>query len=144
MLRLVRFAPAASWLLGVALAVGTGGCKEKSVSQEKLNDLPPEVREFAAAKETQARALAGKLGLKVAPELWKFFEFAKAGKTGEALRVYEKLRKRAGQYEGSRVDPAVTNPVWQTALEVVLAAEAFGKGEPEFAFAYGRDIIASI
>jgi hypothetical protein len=112
--------------------------------RDKINDLPPEVRAFAAAKEKQARELARNLDVKVSSDLWTFFDLARNGKPAEALTLYEKLRKRAGQYEGSKSDPGITNPVWQTALEVVLAVEAFGLGEPKYAFSFGRDIIDSI
>jgi hypothetical protein len=106
--------------------------------------LPTEVRSFAARKETQAKELAAKLHVPVAPDIWSYFDAAKKGNWDEVLRLWENLRKRAGQYEGSRPDSGVTTPVWQTVLETQLACEQYALGEPAYAQSFGQDIIKSI
>lgn len=117
---------------------------------EQASPIPPEIRAFAAAKEEHARDLAQKLKLEVSPDLWAFFKAAKAGDWTKADRLWQDLRLRSGQYERPKggpepkLDPKVRTPVWQTALETDLALEAFAKGEPKYAFAFGRGIIASI
>ncbi len=133
------------FLAAVLLSVcGASAAEEQTLLPDKLNDLPPEVRSFAAAKEKQARALARKLDIQVDPQFWTFFELARDGKSANALALFSKLAKRAGQYKGAQPDPSVTNPAWQTLIEVVMAIEAFAQGEPKYAFAFGRGIIESI
>jgi hypothetical protein len=117
---------------------------------EQAGPIPPEIRAFAAAKEEHARDLAQKLKLEVSPDLWAFFKAAKAGDWNKADRLWQDLRLRSGQYARpkdapeSKPDPEVQTPVWQTALETDLALEAFAKGEPKYAFAFGRGVVASI
>jgi len=66
------------FLAAVLLSVcGASAAEEQTLLPDKLNDLPPEVRSFAAAKEKQARALARKLDIQVDPQFWTFFELAR-------------------------------------------------------------------
>ena len=113
-------------------------------TREVPHKLPPEIRAFAAAKERQAKALAKKLGYELSPDVWSFFDAAKQGDWDQARSLWDDLRMRAGQYDGSSSDPAVATPLWSTVLETDVAAEQFALGEPKYAFAFGRDIIKSI
>jgi 2-keto-4-pentenoate hydratase/2-oxohepta-3-ene-1,7-dioic acid hydratase in catechol pathway len=72
-------------------------------------------------KEAQARALAKQLQLKVSPDVWAYFKTAQTGKVSAVTNAFERLKKRSSQYEGSKDDPTVGTPVWQTLLEVELA-----------------------
>lgn len=123
------------------------GAKASRADEEvavAAHQLPPEIRAFAAAKERQAKALEKKLGYELSPDVWSFFNAAKAGDWDAMRELWEDLRLRAGQYEGSTSDPAVATPLWSTVLETDVAAEQFALGEPKYAFAFGRDIIKSI
>jgi hypothetical protein len=119
-------------------------CKERSSTSISSKELPAEIKSFAAAKEKQARELGQKLNLKLAPEIWKFFDAAKRGNMTEALKIEAGLHRRAGQYEGSTSDAGVATPAWGPVLETTLALEAFAPGEPKYVLASGRDIVASI
>ncbi len=137
--------------LGALIALLASSCGERTNPPSPtppmptpVSGLPPEIKTFAAAKEKHARELASKLGLKLSPDIWAFFDAAKQGKTGEALRIESRLARRAGQYEGSTSDPGVATPAWGPVLETTLALEAFAKGQPKYALAAGHDIIASI
>ncbi len=119
-------------------------CSCKPSHQESSADLPIEVTSFAARKEAQAKALAERFNLNVASDVWRYFAAAKEGNWPAVSRLWDKLHKRAGQYAGSKADPAVTSEVWQTVLETELACEQFALGEPKYAKAFGLDIIRSV
>jgi hypothetical protein len=128
--------------LGCALIIAllaVPGCKQ--AGQKKL---PPEVTTFAARKEAQAKELANRFRVEVSPNVWRYFNAAKHGDLAEVMALFEKLKKRAGQYEGSKADPGVTSEVWQTVLETHLACEQVGLGEPKYTTAFGQGIISSI
>ena len=112
--------------------------------QETAAALPPEVRSFATRKEAQAKAFADRFKVDVASDVWRYFAAAKEGNWPAVTRLWEKLHKRAGQYAGSKADPAVTSEVWQTVLETELACEQFALGEPKYARDFGLDIINSV
>ncbi len=107
-------------------------------------ELPQDVKSFATRKEGQAKELADQFRINVSPDIWRYFAAAKKGDFAEVDWLFGKLRKREGQYEGSRSDATVTSEVWQPVLETELACEQFGLGEPKYARAFGQDIINSI
>jgi hypothetical protein len=107
------------------------------------SNLPDEIRPFIAAKEAQARALTEKLDLKVAPEIWSFFETAKTGDCSAITNQWAKIRSRSGQFT-DKSDPTIDTPVKSAVLEVELAAETFGGGNPKFPLAFGHDLMDSI
>ena len=106
--------------------------------------LPPEIVSFIEVKETQAHVLAKKLDLKVSDDVWAYFRTAQTGTTAAITNAFERLKKRASQYEGSRDDPTVGTPVWQTVIEVELAVDAFAEGDPKYSMAFGKGVINSI
>jgi len=106
--------------------------------------FPPQFLQFCAAKEQQARKLADQLDLKVSPQIWDYFKSAKQGDWTAVSNAYVRLKRRANQYEGSKDDPTVGTPVWQTIIEVQTAYEAFALGELKYTLAYGEGIIRSI
>jgi len=97
-----------------------------------IAQFPPQFLQFCAAKEQQARKLADQLDLKVSPQIWDYFKSAKQGDWTAVSNAYVRLKRRANQYEGSRDDPAVRTPVWQTIIEVQTAYEAFALGELKY------------
>lgn len=106
--------------------------------------LPPEIQSFIGDKERQARDLAVKLNIKAAPEIWDYFDTAKKGRWGTVSNLFEQLKKRSSQYEGSKDDPTVGSALWQPVVEVQLACEAYALGEPAYATACGKGIVESI
>jgi tetratricopeptide (TPR) repeat protein len=108
------------------------------------SEVPPQLLKFSAAKEQQARQLAADFNVQVSPEIWAYFKFATQGDSQSLTNVYERLKHRVGQYEGSVNDPAVSSPVWQTLIEVQTAYEAFARGGTKYPLAFGEGIIQSI
>jgi len=106
--------------------------------------LPPEILTFIKTKESEARALAKELDLKISSDVWAYFRTAQTGTTAAITNAFERLKKRSSQYEGSRDDPTVGTPVWQTLIEVELAVDAFVEGDPKYCMAFGKGVINSI
>lgn len=106
--------------------------------------LDPRLPVFIKAKEQQARALAKELDLKIPAGVWKVFELYGRGEWAAATNQFESLKQRNGQYEGSKDDPAIHTPVFQTLIELVTACDEFAFGEPKYARAFGDGIIQSI
>jgi hypothetical protein len=126
--------------LSIGLLMLAGACQP---AVEPV-DLPSDVLAFAKRKELQARKIKDDSGITVAPDIWRYFNAAKRGDYPAVERLFEKLKKRAGQYEGSKADPAVTSEIWQTVLETHLACEQFALNGPKYARAFGQGIIESI
>ena len=121
----------AGWDCGRAASVASAG-------------PPPQITSFITQKEAQARALAKKLELKVSPDVWAYFHTAETAKVSAVTNAFERLKKRSSQYEGSKDDPTVGTPVWQTLIEVELAVEGFADGDPKYSLAFGNGVIKSI
>ncbi len=124
------------------LATGVGFSQATGAPQ--AGQMPPQLLTFSAAKERQARQLAADFKVQVSPEIWAYFKFAIQGDVQSLTNAFERLRRRAGQYEGSVNDPAVSSPVWQTLIEVQTAYEAFATGGTKYPLAFGEGIIQSI
>ena len=108
------------------------------------NGPPPQIAGFITKKESQARALATELELKISPDVWAYFRTAQTGKASAVTNAFERLKKRSSQYEGSKDDSTVGTPVWQTLIEVELAVEGFADGDPKYSMAFGNGVINSI
>jgi tetratricopeptide (TPR) repeat protein len=108
------------------------------------SEIPPQLLKFSAAKEQQARQLAADFKVQVSPEIWAYFKYATQGDWLGVTNTYARLKLRAGQYEGSVNDPAVSSPVWQTLIEVQTAFEAFARGGTKYPLAFGEGIIQAI
>ena len=138
-----------NWVLGRQLLFAFGllmvawgnTCQAAATSKASL---PPEIVKFIQDKEAHARLLAKKLDLKVSPDVWAFFRTAQTGTIGAITNAFERLKKRASQYEGSRDDPTVGTPVWQTLIEVELAVEGFQERDLKYSMAFGKGVINSI
>ena len=127
--------------LSLLLVAWGNTCQAAATSKASL---PPEIVKFIQDKEAHARLLAKKLDLKVSPDVWAFFRTAQTGTIPAITNAFERLKKRASQYEGSRDDPTVGTPAWQTVIEVILAVEAFEEGNPKYSLAFGKGVINSI
>jgi hypothetical protein len=102
------------------------------------------LRAFFAAKERQAQELTEQLELKVAPEVWDYFRAGIKGDWGTLTNGYAALRKRSSQYEDSRPEPELANPVWQTIVETSCAYGFFADVDFPLALRYGRDVMEHI
>jgi hypothetical protein len=106
--------------------------------------FPPQIASFITQKEKQARALAMELDLKISEDVWAYFQTAHTGNGPAITNAFERLKERASQYRGSRDDPTVGTPVWQTVIEVELAVDAYEDGDPKYCTAFGTGVINSI
>jgi len=120
------------------------GLLTASIGRAADNRFPIQLLTFSAAKEQQAHQLAADLNLKLAPEVWQFFQAADQGDLPTVTNIFWRLRARAGQYEGSMNDASVASPVWQPLLEVDLALNLFALGGTNYPVAFGMGIIQSI
>jgi hypothetical protein len=106
--------------------------------------VPREFMPFIVEKEAQARELAKKLDLNVSPDVWAYFRTAQTESIPVITNAFEELKKRSTQYEGSRDDPGVGTPVWQTVIEVQLVVDALAEGTTKYAAAFAKSVIESI
>ena len=128
-------------LLTFALAVPLHGAEPKRVAQRKLD---PRLQTFFAAKERHARALTKELKLKVSPDVWSYFSAGKKGDWPDVKSWWQDLRRRSGQYDGTRMDETVQTVAWQPVLEAELAYEGFSAMDMKFIAAFAREVIDSI
>lgn len=108
------------------------------------NAFPSRLLSFCTVKEQQARKLAEQGELKISSQIWDYFQAAKDGDWPAVSNLFERVKKRANQYEGAIDDKTVGTPVFQTLIEIQTAYEAFALGDPKYAFAFGDGIIESI
>jgi hypothetical protein len=106
-------------------------------------DLDPRLPKFFVAKEQHARSLAREFDLKVAPEMWAFFEAGAQSDWATVRKLWRELSRRSGQYAGVS-DESVRNLAWPPVLEGELAYECFTGMEIKFVEAFARDTIAAI
>lgn len=137
----IRFQQALPVIFGLLLTALEFPGHAASTTQ---TSLPPEIVSFIQDKESSARALAQKLGIKVSPDIWAYFRTAQNGSTTTTTNAFERLKKRASQYEGSRDDPAVGSPIWQPVMEVELAVEAFAGQDSSYSMDFGRGVLNSL
>ena len=128
-------------VLALALAVPLHGAEPNRGAQRKLD---PRLQTFFAAKERHARALTKELKLNVSPDVWAYFDAGIKGDWAEVKNVWQELRRRAGQYEGTRLDETVQTVAWQPLLEAELAYEGFSAMDVKFIDAFAREVIDSI
>jgi beta-lactamase regulating signal transducer with metallopeptidase domain len=130
--------------LAAAVAANKSGLGPAAESGMDSSRFDPRLQVFFAEKERQARSLAQKLNVTVAPEIWEYYQAAAKGDWSTVTNLWGALRKRHSQYEGSTNDPTVSTPVWQTIIETFCAYYPFAEGEKKYALAFAKDIIDSI
>ena len=118
-------------------ADSTTAAMEESAGK-KTYPLPDELKAFARRKQEQAIALAKEAKVKLPDAVGKFFKAIEAGDFAAVQKAYRELTAN------KKTNPWGTTPAWTPIMETYLAAELFGEGEPSYAFAFGREIIASI
>ncbi len=125
-------------ILGIGLFVG--GCgKKQSASSWSLDKsgASAQLKQFVAAQETQARALAKQEGKKLPPEFDAFYKAAETGDWQDATNLFGKMRKRL---DG---DSSLRGSWWWATDDAYGVFEVFPPGD-QFAIAFGNDLIQSI
>jgi hypothetical protein len=124
------------WLAAWAAVAGAETNPNALWDEPPVREIPRELKAFATAKEAQAKDLAKRLKLELAPDVLAFFAAVKKGEAAESLTLWNQLSRRAGQYTGSTSDPTVSNPAFSTVLEVDLGLEQFTQGEAKYCYAF--------
>jgi hypothetical protein len=127
-------------ILGAALLMA--GCGKKpakspsSWSLDKSEDSA-QLKQFVAAQETQARALAKQDGNKLPSDFDAFFKAAGKGDWQTVTNLFERMAKRV------RNDSGAHGSWWSATLDAYGVFEMFPPGD-KYATAFGNDIIQSI
>ena len=127
-------------LIGAAFVLSVAAQKPGPGGKPWYDDR---LRAFFAAKEAQARELAKTSELTPTKDVWRYFEAGKQGNWTKATNLWQALRARAHQYEGTKADARI-DAVWSPILETDLAWEEFANWREKNVLAYGNDIIHSI
>jgi hypothetical protein len=125
-------------ILGAALLIG-GCAKKHSASSWSLDKsgASAQLKQFLAAQETQARALAKQDGNKLPSEFDAFYKAAETGDWQDATNLFQQMRKRL---DG---DSSLLGSWWSATLDAYGVFETFPPGD-KYAIAFGYDIIQSI
>jgi hypothetical protein len=125
-------------VLGTALF--WAGCGKKypasSWSLDK-SGASAQLKQFVAAQEIQARALAKQDGNKLPPEFDAFYKAAETGDWQAATNLFGQMRKRL---DG---DSSLLGSWWSATLDAYGVFVVFPPGD-KYAMAFGNDIIKSI
>jgi hypothetical protein len=127
-------------ILGAALFIGGCGKKQaKSPSSWSLDKsgASAQLKQFVAAQETQARALAKQDGNKLPSDFDAFYKAAKTGDWQDATNLFEQLAKSVNN------DSSLRGSWWSATMDAYGVFELFPPGD-KYATAFGKDIIQSI
>jgi len=127
----------------IAVILCLHGMPVNAADNENIS-LVQQLHQFYQSKEYQAKTLAAQLKINVAPEIWAFFQLLDKGDIQTVKKHFEQLKLQNGQYEGSRHEETVGNPVWQTVMESFLAYEQCHVGEPRYAELFAQEVLRSI
>jgi len=125
-------------VLGTALFLA--GCGENPATSSWSLDksgASTQLKQFVAAQETQARALAKQDGNKLPSEFDAFFKAAETGDWQDATNLFEQMRKRLD------ADSSLLGSWWSATLDADGVFWTFPPGD-KYAIAFGNDIIQSI
>ena len=125
-------------ILGAALFIG--GCGKKpdaSAWSLDKSGASAQLKQFLAAQETQARALAKQDGNKLPSEFDAFYKAAETGDWQDATNLFQQMRKRL---DG---DSSLLGSWWSATLDADGVFWTFPPGD-KYAIAFGCDIIQSI
>ena len=127
-------------VLGAALLVA--GCGKKPAASSSSWSLDKaeasaQLKQFVAAQEAQARALAKQDGNKLPPDFDAFYQAAGKGDWQEATNLFEQMAKRV---DG---DSSLRGCWWSATMDAYGVFELFPPGD-KYATAFGNDIIQSI
>ncbi len=127
-------------VLGAAFVLSVAAQKSAPPGKPWYDDR---LRAFFSAKEAQARELAKTSDLTPTEDVWRYFAAGNQGNWTKATNLWQALRARAHQYEGTKADARI-DAVWSPILETELAWEQFANWQEKDVLAYGNDIIRSI
>jgi hypothetical protein len=116
------------------------GCAKKhSASSWSLDNsgASAQLKQFIAAQETQARALAKQDGNKLPSDFDAFYKAAETGDWQDATNLFGQMRKRL---DG---DSSLLGSWWSATLDAAGVFWTFPPGD-KYAIAFGNDIIQSI
>jgi hypothetical protein len=125
-------------ILGIGLVIG--GCSKKQLASSwslDKSEASVQLKQFVAAQETQARALAKQDGNKLPSEFDAFYKAAETGDWQDATNLFQQMRKRL---DG---DSSLLGSWWSATLDTYGVFVAFPPGD-KYAIAFGNDIIQSI
>jgi hypothetical protein len=125
-------------LLGIGLFV-VGCSKRQAASSWSLDKsaASAQLKQFVAAQEIQARALAKQDGNKLPSEFDAFYKAAETGDWQDATNLFGQMRKRL---DG---DSSLLGSWWSATLDAYGVFVVFPPGD-KYAIAFGNDIIQSI
>jgi hypothetical protein len=95
------------------------------------------LKQFVAAQETQARALAKQDGNKLPSDFDAFYKAAETGDWQDATNLFEQMAKRVD------ADSSLRGSWFSATLDAYGVFELFPQGD-KYAIAFGKDIIQSI
>ena len=124
----------------LAAALILAGCsKRQSASSWSLDKsgASAQLKQFIAAQETQARALAKQDGNKLPSEFDAFYQAAETGDWQDATNLFGQMRKRL---DGNS---SLLGSWWSATLDAAGVFWTFPPGD-KYAIAFGNDIIQSI
>jgi hypothetical protein len=127
-------------VLGAALLMaGCGKKQAKSSSSWSLDKsgASAQLKQFLAAQETQARALAKQDGNKLPSDFDAFYKAAETGDWQDATNLFEQMSKSV------RNDSSLRGSWWSATMDAYGVFEMFPPGD-KYATAFGNDIIQSI
>jgi hypothetical protein len=125
-------------ILGIGLVIG--GCAKKHFASSWSLDksgASTQLKQFLAAQETQARALAKQDGNKLPSDFDAFYKAAETGDWQDATNLFGQMRKRL---DG---DSSLRGSWWWATVDANGVFEVFPPGD-KYAIALGNNIIQSI
>ena len=126
--------------LGAALLLG--GCGKNPATSSSSWSLDKsgaskQLKQFVAAQETQARALAKQDGNKLPSDFDAFYQAAETGDWQVATNLFGQMAKRL------KNDSSLRGSWWSATLDAYGVFESFPPGD-KYAVAFGHDLIRSI
>ncbi len=125
-------------LLGIGLFV-VGCSKRQAASSWTLDKsgASAQLKQFIAAQETQARALAKQEGNKLPSDFDAFYQAAETGDWQDATNLFGQMRKRLD------ADSSLRGSWWSATVDAYGVFVVFPPGD-KYAIAFGNDIIQSV
>jgi hypothetical protein len=128
------------WAMILGPGLFVGGCSQKQPASSWSLDrsgASAQLKQFVAAQEVQARALAKQDGNKLPSEFDAFYKAAETGDWQDATNLFGQMRKRL---DG---DSSLRGSWWSATLDADGVFWTFPPGD-KYAIAFGSDIIQSI
>jgi len=105
------------FVAGVTVALFAMSAHGQIGEPTKVSSLRKVTTQFARIKRAQMQEIAQEKGIAVPAAFNELFDAITRDDWPAATNIWTSLRSRAGQYEGSRRDPAINTVLWQPVLE---------------------------